>query len=208
MEAKRRVQPGSHSNPAPAPLQNRLSGEPLWLSPHHPPPYFPPFHSLLFPCAVAQGVVIFGMFSVRSALLCVLIVGHPSGGGAMRRTCLRAAVPGCAVGLSMELQTPGLPEGQEKGGLGFVSAFLLLPSLRFLFDLSLTFTLFPFFFVSAILEPGEKQLLLQPVCAGFPPFQPSPVPSITAALQPPVGCVDPSCTRTLFPRDFGWITLR
>lgn len=50
------------------------------LSPPPLPFYFPPFHSLLFPCAVARGVVIFGMFSVRSALLCVLIVGHPSGG--------------------------------------------------------------------------------------------------------------------------------
>lgn len=75
----------------------------------------------------------------------------------------------------MELQTPGPPEGQEEGGLGFVSAFLLLPSLRFLFDLSLTFTLFPFFFPSAILEPGEKQLLLQPA-RRLPTFSARPCP--------------------------------
>lgn len=164
MEPKRRVQPGSHSNPAPAPLQNRLSGEPLWLSFPSPtlPFYFPSFHSLRFLCAVARGVVIFGMFSVLCALLCVLIVGHPSG-GVMRRTCLRAAVPGCAVGLSMELQTPGPPEGQEEGGLGSVSTFLLLPSLRFLFDLSLTFTLFPFF---CLRYPGARRKTAAPAaCA-------------------------------------------
>lgn len=176
MEPKRRVQPGSHSNPAPAPLQNRLSGEPLWLSFPSPtlPFYFPSFHPLLFLCTVARGVVIFGRFSVLCALLCVLIVGHPSG-GVMRRTCLRAAVPGCAVGLSMELQTPGPPEGQEEGGLGFVSAFLLLPSLRFsLRPLSYFHTL-SLFFVCAILEPGEKQLLLQPV-RRLPTFPARPCP--------------------------------
>lgn len=39
----------------------------------------------------------------------------------MRRTCYGAAVPGCVVRLSMRLQTPGLPEGQKKGRLGFFS---------------------------------------------------------------------------------------
>lgn len=32
MEPKERVQPGSHSNPAPAPFLNKLSGVLLWLS--------------------------------------------------------------------------------------------------------------------------------------------------------------------------------
>lgn len=110
----------------------------------------------------------------------------------------------------MELQTPGPPEGQEEGGLGFVSAFLLLPSLRFLFDLSLTFTLFPFF-LSPLFWSQAKNSCSCSLCAGFPPFQPGPVPSITAELQPLVGCVDPSCTtlRTFFFfQDFGSVTLR
>lgn len=191
------------------------TGSPVSLSGSlfpHPPPHSPFFISLpftlLFLCTVARGVVIFGMFSVLCALLCVLIVGHPSG-GVMRRTCLRAAVPGCAVGLSMELQTPGPPEGQEEGGLGFVSTFLLLPSLRFLFDLSLTFTLFPFFFLSPLSWSQAKNSCSCCLCAGFPPFPPGPVPSITAELQPPVGSVDPSCTRLrTFFQHFGLVTFK
>lgn len=53
----------------------------------------------------------------------------------MRRTCSGAAVPGCVVRLSTKLQTPGLPEGQKKGRLGFFAP-LLMPSLCFPFDLS------------------------------------------------------------------------
>lgn len=45
----------------------------------------------------------------------------------MRRTCSGAAVPGCVVRLSMELQTPGLPEGQKKGRLGFFSPLSSCP---------------------------------------------------------------------------------
>lgn len=48
----------------------------------------------------------------------------------MRRTCLRAAMPSSVVRLSMELQTPGLPEGQEEGRLGFfLHSASALPSL-------------------------------------------------------------------------------
>lgn len=45
----------------------------------------------------------------------------------MRRTCSGAAVPGCVVRLSTKLQTPGLPEGQKKGRLGFFSPLSSCP---------------------------------------------------------------------------------
>lgn len=139
--------------------KNRLSGEPLWLP--HPLFLFFPLLSLTLSLSLLLSFHVccgFGRCHFRHVFraprtLCVLIVGHPwgRGGRTMRRTCLRAAVPGSVVRLSMELQTPGLPEGQEEGRLGFVSPFLLLPSLRFLFDLSpsLTFTL-PLFFLSPL----------------------------------------------------------
>lgn len=49
----------------------------------------------------------------------------------MRRTCLKAAVPASLVRLSVELQTPGLPEGHEEGRLAFPSSLSppALPSL-------------------------------------------------------------------------------
>lgn len=45
----------------------------------------------------------------------------------MRRTCSGSAVPGCVVRLSTKLQTPGLPEGQKKGRLGFFSPLSSCP---------------------------------------------------------------------------------
>ena len=76
----------------------------------------------------------------------------------MKRTCLRVVVPVSVVQLSVELQTPGLPEGQEEGRLAFS---LLSPSalpslsvrpLSLSFSLSLSHTLS----VSALLELGEN----------------------------------------------------
>lgn len=86
------------------------------------------FASLSFSCAGARGVVIFGLFSVRLAL-CAVCSLWPSLGKerTMRRTCSGAEVPGCVVQLSMKLQTPGLPEGQKKGRLGFFSSLYSCP---------------------------------------------------------------------------------
>lgn len=65
MEPKERVQPGSHSNPAPAPFLNKLSGVLLWLSVSL---LLPISLFRFFPCAVAWGVVIFSMFHLHRAL--------------------------------------------------------------------------------------------------------------------------------------------
>lgn len=74
----------------------------------------------------------------------------------MRRTCLRAAVPGSVVRLSMKLQTPGLPEGQQKGRLGFFSSFSLCPPFAFY-----STSLLPLFFARSV---SAIQMLVDTSC--------------------------------------------
>lgn len=89
--------------------------------------------------------------------------GHPRGRRrTMRRTCFRAAVPGSVARLSMELQTPGLPEGQEEGRLGFFSSFSFLPFLCFPVDLSLSRSLTLKHSLSLLSSSLVKTAALQP----------------------------------------------
>lgn len=53
------------------------------------------------------------------ACLRVLIAALLGEGENDEEDLFRAAVPGSVVRLSVELQTPGLPEGQEEGRLAF-----------------------------------------------------------------------------------------
>lgn len=103
----------------------------------------------------------------------------------MRRTCSGAAVPGCVVRLSTKLQTPGLPEGQKKGRLGFFSPLSSCP-LFASHSTSLVLSFIPpnsfFFPVSAILELVETDAV-QP--AHWHPTLPArPFPSIMAECSP------------------------
>lgn len=101
----------------------------------------------------------------------------------MRRTCSGAAVPGCVVRLSMRLQTPGLPEGQKKGRLGFFSPL----SSRPLFaphstSRSSLFCTPPNPTLSAILELVETAAV-QPA-HWHPTLRAKPFPSIMAEHSP------------------------
>lgn len=103
----------------------------------------------------------------------------------MRRTCSGSAVPGCVVRLSTKLQTPGLPEGQKKGRLGFFSPLSSCPLFASC-STSLALSFIPpsllFFPVSAILELVETAAV-QP--AHWHPMQPArPFPSIMAECSP------------------------
>ncbi len=125
----------------------------------------------------------------------------------MRRTCLRAAVPGSVVRLSVELQTPGLPEGQEEGRLAFsLRPPSALPfafySTSLSFFLSLTFT--HSFSVSALLELGENSCCT--ACAQASHLT-SPAYPINHGTLLTAVCTDPSALdreklRTLWVSDF------
>lgn len=138
--------------------------------------------SLSFPCAVAWGVVIFGMFSLHCALCVCVNCSHPWGKGERW------------VGPVWELPCQVLwydsawscrhlvcLKGTRKARL--LSLFsLLLPSLHFLFDLSLflsSLSLSHILSLSSLSSNSEKTAALQPAHR-HPPLPAQSIPSIMA----------------------------
>lgn len=127
----------------------------------------------------------------------------------MRRTCLRGSRARPVVRLSVQLQTPGLPEGQEEGRLAFsprppsaLPSLSIRPLSLFPFSLSLTFT--HSFSVSALLELGENSCCT--ACAQASHLT-SPAYPINHGTLLTAVCRDPSALdreklRTLWVNDF------
>lgn len=98
-------------------------------------------------------------------------------------------MPGSVVRLSVELQTPGLPEGQEEGRLAFsLLPPSALPSLS-IRPLSLSFSLSHFHTLSLSLSLSlfssnlEKTAAVQPVHR-HPTLAAQPIPSIMVYYSP------------------------
>ncbi len=98
---------------------------------------------------------------------------------------MRAAVPGSVVRLSVELQTPGLPEGQEEGRLAFYprppsalpSLSVRPPSLSFSLSLSHSLSL------SLLSSSSKKTAAVQPAHR-HPTLPAQPIPSIMTHHSP------------------------